>query len=278
MKIDGWAYYNNAAMSTQCPHEEPDTTPITDGRIWSIGGMKPLFARWTSDFNCAEETNWWYIVKFAPYNVEELSAKSRKHIRQAQKKNTVKLIDPIEYGKELRELTSKTINSYEVYTGDKVTEKWFSSSSKTDDFWIAINNETEKIIGYMQCRRHPSGCVETVSAKYDPEYLNLRASDAIHNEILNYYLNENGYRYVNSGSRSIEHDTGSQEYKITNFGFRKAYCKLHIEYRKPIGMAVKLLYPFRKLIGCFKSVGIARKITAVLKMEEIVKKQRKMCK
>lgn len=38
MQIDGWKYYNHAAIPTTAPHEIPDISPITDGSIWKSGG------------------------------------------------------------------------------------------------------------------------------------------------------------------------------------------------------------------------------------------------
>ena len=39
MQIDGWNYYNHAAIPTTDPREVPDITPINDGSIWKIGGV-----------------------------------------------------------------------------------------------------------------------------------------------------------------------------------------------------------------------------------------------
>lgn len=39
MQIDGWKYYNHAAIPTTAPHEIPDISPITDGSIWKIRGV-----------------------------------------------------------------------------------------------------------------------------------------------------------------------------------------------------------------------------------------------
>ena len=38
MEINGWYYYNHAAIPTTAPHEIPDILPITDGSIWKIRG------------------------------------------------------------------------------------------------------------------------------------------------------------------------------------------------------------------------------------------------
>ena len=58
MKIDGWKYYNHAAIPTSEPNETVNIKCILDNTIWKIDGGKPLFARWTTDFDCGKETEW----------------------------------------------------------------------------------------------------------------------------------------------------------------------------------------------------------------------------
>ena len=65
------------------------------------------------------------------------------------------------------------------------------------------------------------------------------------------------------------HKSNYQDYLMKNFGFRKAYCKLHIQYRPLMKLAVNMLYPFRKLFYKMKGRGPVRMVRAVLKMEEI---------
>lgn len=60
MQIYGWKYYNHAVIPASAPHEMPDISPIIDGSIWEIEGA-PLLARWTTDFDCGYQTNWWGI-------------------------------------------------------------------------------------------------------------------------------------------------------------------------------------------------------------------------
>jgi hypothetical protein len=41
--INGWRYYNHAAIPTTEPHEIVDTSPILDKTIWKIrGGYSPI--------------------------------------------------------------------------------------------------------------------------------------------------------------------------------------------------------------------------------------------
>ncbi len=36
--IEGWKYYNHAAIPTAAPHEEVNLEPLNNGSIWQIGG------------------------------------------------------------------------------------------------------------------------------------------------------------------------------------------------------------------------------------------------
>ena len=82
-----------------------------------------------------------------------------------------------------------------------------------------------------------------------------------------YYLNECNLSYVNEGTRSILHATNVQSFLIEKFKFRKAYCKLHIQYHPLVRIIVFLLYPFRRLI--IKSNNtLLHKIGVVLMQEE----------
>lgn len=36
--IEGWKYYNHAAIPTTAPHEAANLDPINDGSIWNLGG------------------------------------------------------------------------------------------------------------------------------------------------------------------------------------------------------------------------------------------------
>ena len=73
------------------------------------------------------------------------------------------------------------------------------------------------------------------------------------------------------GARSINHETHFQDYLEKYFDFRKAYCKLHIEYNPKIKWSIPLLYSMRKMLLKFDGIGFVHQINAVLKMEEIVR-------
>lgn len=76
------------------------------------------------------------------------------------------------------------------------------------------------------------------------------------------------------GERNIFHQTNFQDYLIRYFGFRRAYCNVHVRYPEGIRQVVNILYPSRNIIKRLKG-KLAHKIYAVLLMEEIVRRQNK---
>ncbi len=69
------------------------------------------------------------------------------------------------------------------------------------------------------------------------------------------------------------HETHFPDYLEKYFGFRKAYCKLHVMYAPKYKSLIKLLYPFRRIFKKFDSVGKVHQLNGVLTMEEIVRRQ-----
>ena len=44
IKIEGWKYYNHAAIPVCEPHEQIDLCPIEDNSIWCIGGADSVIS------------------------------------------------------------------------------------------------------------------------------------------------------------------------------------------------------------------------------------------
>lgn len=205
--------------------------------------------------------------------MEELTPKVRKHIRQALKNVEVKRIEMDDYAEELSIVHNNACKSYSAFLGSFVVSEYFKNRNPEESCFAAFSVENGNLIGYMTCIER-CGYAETITAKYDPEYLKLRASDAIHNFVLDYYLNERKVSYVCSGTRTVNHETNAQEYKIETFGFKKAFCELHVEYNPKIKWIVKILFPFRRLLLLFDRFGFVHKINSILKMEQLVREKR----
>ena len=269
--IGDWKYYNHAAVSSLEPHEVPDTAPVISGDIFKMS-PSPLFARWADGFDCGSETNWWYVICDGPFSLETLSKSSRKSVRRALERCEVKKIDAADYIDDLINCYKEAIVRYKNIDNEQSEDQLREHFLATPGIEVfgGFDKESGKLIGY-KTMYVGNRVVEFRTSKYSADYLKLRVSDALNFSVIDYYLNDLKKGYLSNGSRSINHETNVQNYYEEHFGFRKAYCRLHVCYKPSFKVVVKLFYPFRGIIKKMKG-NIFHQITAVLRMEEIIRK------
>ena len=276
MQIDGWKYYNHAAIPTTAPHEDPNVDPINDGSIWKING-RPLLARWTTEFDCGYETNWWYVIKDSPFDINKLKAKRRYEINKGNKNFNIREIDPAEWCEKICEVTIAACSTYpKTYRPNLNYEQLIADIKSWTCYKVygAFGANDESFCGYA-CLETYKKHIEFCMMKTLPSYEKLGINAAIVNHILSdhtVFLCKGGY--ICDGARNIYHETAFQSFLEKYFGFKKAYCHLHVVYNKKIFWLIKLLYPIRSLLLRLDHIRIVHKLNSVLRMEEICRKGR----
>lgn len=275
MQIEGWKYYNHAMLPTSEPHETPDMRPIESGAVWKAGGGTPLFARWTTDWDCGYETNWWYVIKDEPFDIDSLKSKRRYEVNKGNKNFEVRNINPAEYGAELYQVTTAAFSAYPKKYRPSVDRERFMKGIETwkeYDVFGAFFRETNEPAGYALLKRQTDKFLDFTVLKTMPAMEKFAVNAALVYGILNYYnefLKSGGI--ICDGARSINHETHFQDYLEKYFGFRKAYCKMHIVYNPKVKWLIKLLYPFRQILGKLDEIGTVHQVNAVLRMDEIAR-------
>lgn len=268
--IEGWKYYNHAVIPTTAPHEPVNLSPITDGKIWEVGGGTPVLVRWSSDWDCGHETEWWFCIKDTPFDITALKSKRRYEINKGKKNFEVKKIDPAAFKEDLFRVTVAAYSEWPEKYRPKVDEQGFCKQVESwgdADVFAGFNIETNTVNGFALIFDKGSYAEFSV-LRVKPESEKLAINAALVAGILEYYQDRfDGKFYINDGSRAIRHETAFQDYLEKYFDFRKAYCKLNVKYKSYIGVVVKLLYPCRKLIK--GRTGLGSQIEGILKMEEI---------
>ena len=277
MQIAGWKYYNHAAIPTAAPHEAPDTSPVTDRSIWKIGAA-PLLARWTTDFDCGCETNWWYVIKDTPFDINVLKAKRRYEINKGIKHFDIKEIIPSHYIEDLYRVYVAALSAYPEKYRPSVDQAEFTSFVHHWGRYIcfgAFDRVTETLCGYALLSKESEIYIDFTVMKSDPACEKNGVNAALVEGILRHFhsfLACGGY--ICDGTRSIHHETAFQDYLEKYFGFRKAYCKLHITYNPKIKWAIRLLYPFQKILMKMDGIGVIHSVNAILKMEELCRNKK----
>lgn len=274
MDSSKWKYYKHSLIPTTPPHEPVLTDDIEDGTIWKKykkAGMRVLFARWTSDWDCGRETSWWYVIKDEPFDPAQLKSKRRYEINKGLRYFEVSELDCKAVKEEIFNVRVAAQRGYGRESQTPIDKaKLFKNIDNKWDYYKAYGarfKENGRLCGYSLLRR--DGRYINFALQYaDPDYEKYGLNAALVNFMLEdhrEFLSSGGY--ICDGSRSVVHETAFQDYLQKYFGFRKAYCRLHISYSPAAGATVKLLYPFRKLI-CKSSSPKLKQVKAVLMMEE----------
>lgn len=271
-----WEYYNHALVPTLPPHIDPDISWMKDSDRWKeyAGGKMPLFARWVSDFDCSEETEWWCIIKDTPFDIMSLKSNRRSLITRGLKRVDVKVIIPADYAEQMSNILVKEWKYYddsygEVNDRQKLTDDFKKLTMKNlgnAEYLGAFLKDTNTMIGYAIYNLFDDW-IEYSVVKTDPEYLNTQVNAALAYFGVERYMRP-GIKYIHGGWRTMIHESNYQEYLMKNFGFRKAYCKLHIQYRPLMQLAVNVLYPLRGMIKNVKNKWIYT-VWCALQQEEI---------
>ena len=253
----------------------PRRSPCRKRNYLENWGGTPLLARWTTDFDCGYENGWWYIVKDSPFDPSSLKAKRRYEITKGTRYFDVKRIRPEAYAEELYSVQVAAFSGYPTKSRPHVEHDAFVKSVSNWGAAIiygAFFRESGELAGYAMLHQISDRWMEFNVLKTVPAFEKYAVNAAIVSAILaafESYLASGGI--ICDGSRSINHETHFQDYLEKYFGFRKAYCKLHIAYHPKIKWVIRAIYPFRLLLQKLDGIGFIHQINAVLKMEEITR-------
>ena len=275
-----WKYYNHAAVPITPPHQTPDLTPLENGELWRLGGHRPLLARWTTEFDCGHDTNWWYVIKDTPFDIAELKAKRRYEINKGIKNFDVRVIDPSLYKQELYDVQVAALSAYPPkYRPTVDRQAFFSSIDGWTQYVIlgGFSRDSDQLCGYALLAQESEAYVDFKVLKTHPAQERNGINAALVYGVLLHFrsmLLDGGY--ICDGARSINHETEFQNYLEKYFGFRKAYCKLHISYNPALKWAIPLLFRCRKVWLKLDGVGVVHQLNAVLTMEEIARERKSL--
>lgn len=256
-----WRKYHGALVPTSAPHENVNLIEVQK----ELKLNNAFFARWVTDFDAVNPTDFWYLIQDDIMNLKDYSTNTRNQILRGLKNFQIKKIT-------IEEMSS---NAYKIYkkaslvynTKNKIlSESAFNNLLITSfDYWGIYRDN--KLIGFSKNRIYKD-CCDYSTIKILPEYIKDYPFYALFYTMNLYYLEDIKLKYVTNGARSISHRTNIQHFLLMKFKFRKAYCNLHIKYSLKFGLIVKILFPFRKIFSYF-NILLFRNIFSILFQEEI---------
>ena len=256
--------YRHAWRYGLAPDKELQLADSQCKKLLRKGGW---MVRNTYDFDCEEKTDFWYLIKDSFGGMDEHSQNERKKLRHAFRSFDFKLIDIGLVRQKAFPIVKATFDDYRVSDRDMtedVFHKYLDDCTRSNyDFWGAFDKETLDLVGFCAVRVFENSC-EYGLIGFAPRYKHNATYPyyGYFYKMNEYYLKEKGFKYVADGARSVTEHSDIQPFLEKNFKFRKAYCKLNIRYKWWFGAIVKVLLPFRNVIG-------NRNVKAVLNMHRM---------
>lgn len=260
--------YRNAWRYNLAPDCETKLSDLQCMFLLKNGGW---FVRNTYDFDCNEQTDFWYVIKDNFGGIDELSSNERNKIRRSIKVFDFKLIDIELVQKKAYSIVKATFVDYNVTDrpmNEDVFNEYLEHCERNDyDYWGAFSKETGELVGFCAVHVFANSCEYGVIG-FEPKYKHNATYPyyGFFYKMNEYYLGEKGFKYVSDGSRSITEHSNIQPFLEQNFNFRKAYCKLKVRYKWWVDVIVKMLCPFRAIIP-------NRNVRAVLNMHGMQSRQ-----
>jgi len=264
-----WKIYQNTLVPDLAPHEECLISPKECGKL--LSSSRALLMRWTTHFDCPNQTDFWFVIKDNSPSLEELSTNTRSKVRRGLKRCRVGPSNAETIARQGYEVYQKAFAEYSTNAKPVGRELFHSTLTDLSDdpsweFW-EVRNAKGDLIAYSQNRIQNFSCNYS-TIKFDPQQMRLYPSYALFHEMNKYYLLERGCRYVNDGARSISHSTNIQQFLIEKFKFRKAFAHLHVHYGDMIGPLIRITYPFRSVFLNLPGT-MSQKWGVLLRQEEI---------
>lgn len=259
--------YKNAWRYNGAPHTETQFVQQEHRTLLKRGG---LLVRNTYDFDIPEATGFWYLVKDCFGALEELSRNTRKKVRRSLEHFEFKLVDASLIQEQGYPILSATYSDYAVVDRTmnlrRFKEMMALFQQSKYDYWGMFDKNTGDLVGFCINRVWDEACGYEILGVL-PKYKRKNTSYpyyGLYYSMNRHYLQERRFRYVTSGTRSVTEHSNIQPFLEEKFHFRKAYCHLKVYYTWWMKLAVKMLYPFKKIITF-------PKVKAILNMESMTR-------
>lgn len=264
--MNSFYLYRKAWRYDGAPHEEPHLSKNEIEYWLNQGG---LMVRNTYDFDCKEETCFWYIIKDHFEGLDALKSRVRNKIKHAEGYFEYRLIPYNQFVKDVFPILEDTFAHYKVHDrtmNREVFSKYLDyCQQRRFDYWGIFLKDNGKMVGFCTVNNWGDCCEYGYTGIYSEFKKNgFYPYYGLYQRLNGYYLEEQGFRYVSDSARTITNHSNIHDFLIQNFNFRKAYCHLEVHYTWWMKIAVKILYPFRKIIPI-------PQVKAILNMESMTR-------
>ena len=182
-----------------------------------------------------------------------MSSKMRNQVKKSLKTYDVEKVSKEEILRIGLEIGNRALEGYRIkergnYSQQELED--YINSRDNREFWAVYTKDDHTPVAYAVNTIENGVCVGYNRMKCDPQYQHNSTYPyyGLIYEMNRYYLQEMGMLYVNDGRRSLSEHSNIQPFLIEKFHFRKAYCRLQVDYKWYFKIAIRILCLFSPFI------------------------------
>ena len=237
-----WYRYAGALVPLTLFPIFPMLAPSEERELLRRSGALAL--RYTPPVSSGTETAFWYVV-CPRYAFDELSAKMRNQVRRGRGRCVVERLLPTTVAEEGFACFQAALARHGKSAPERETfrREILAQEGAPFEFWGV---RAGGVLGaYAICVVEPPRVALSV-LKIDPACFDAYPAYALLDALLEHYVAQRGM-VLSNGARAVAHETQFQEF-LLKFGFLRQYCALRLAYTPLLDLAVRGIYPFRRLV------------------------------
>lgn len=265
--------YQHCLMSAEAPHILVDEEEIKK----EFKKSKAWFAQYVTEFDLRETTSRWYCLKDEEYDISKFKSKMRYEINKGRKNFFVKLIDPNDYKQKIFDIDkikfAEYPSKYRPSLASNCDEHLSRQTNEGGEWFGLFTLNEDELVGYVIVLEKGNYVNLKVMAVL-PSTFKKNSSAALIDGVLRHYQEQEKKFYICDGARNIRHITNFQDYLVSTFDFRFAYCRTKLIYKWWCKMLIIILRPFKNIL-LKSNLPMLYNIGCILRLDDYAKQSQK---
>ena len=258
MCVNNYGLYHGAWVFRGEACKENPLSASQANELLQRGG---IFVRNVYDYDCTDETSFWYIIKDVYEDLSQYSTSVRGNIRKALRTYDYKMVSVDEFIELAYPVYYEAMTNYRVKAIPNSKDLFAKDcrNRHNAEYWVGI----EKASGepaVVAVNVVTGDTYEEQVLKTRPKFMHNSSypTYGLLHEMSRHCFQDLGLKVINIGARSFTEHSNIQNFLIHKFHYRKAYCRMRVFYKPWLRLLVCLLYPFREYIPVLKVKSLLR--------------------
>lgn len=197
-------------------------------------------AYWPQEWD-RSPSSWWYVICDMPdYSIERLSSNGRRDVRASLRRCQIRQVEPgwiAEHGYSVYAAATSRYEGVKAVSEEEF-RRGYQARQGLEGFCFYGAFLQGQLVAYLSCIVIDDVALSS-AMKSHPDFLKELPNNGLVFEFTRHFLRDRHMRYCYNGHRNVVHQTSMHDFLIKRLGYRRSYCRLCVEMRPALSLAVK---------------------------------------